>query len=232
LNTPALQVGGLTPLTTTDFPGYLAAVVFCQGCPWRCGYCHNPHLIPPDTSAQLGWAEVVAFLKRRTGLLDGVVFSGGEPTLQAGLADAIREVRKLGFRVGLHSASPYPKKLATILPWLDWVGFDVKAPFAEYEAITGVPGSGIKARAGLHALLESGVAYEVRTTVHSDLLGTEALLKIAADLRDLGVQNFILQEFRPQGCTNPGLCAGSSPLTDKLIAQIAPLFNRFEVRRA
>lgn len=180
----------------------------------------------------MAWADVTSFLKRRVGLLEGVVFSGGEPTLQAGLPDAIREVRALGFQTGLHSASPYPEKLADTLPLLDWVGFDVKAPFAEYQALTGVPGSGEKARAGLLRLLDSGVAYEVRTTVHPHLLGPDALLRLARELSELGVQRYVLQEFRPQGCTTPALCSSGALLTADLIAHITPLFPDFTVRRA
>lgn len=227
-----MQVGGLTPLTTTDFPGCLAAVVFCQGCPWNCGYCHNPHLIPPVAPTPLDWEDVLAFLKRRVGLLDGVVFSGGEPTLQAGLAEAIREVRGLGFRIGLHSASSYPERFAEVLPLLDWVGFDVKGLFADYAAITGVPGSGAKARAGLLRLLESGVAYEVRTTVHPRFHSEEALLSLSRELQDLGVQDYVLQEFRSQGCVAPQLCDGANRLIPGIVERIAPFFPSFTVRRA
>ena len=91
-NKASLQVGGLVPLSTADYPDHLAAVVFCQGCPWRCPYCHNPHLLPRRSDAPIDWADVLAFLERRRGLLEAVVFSGGEPTLQPALADAIRSM--------------------------------------------------------------------------------------------------------------------------------------------
>ncbi|PKO61543.1 MAG: anaerobic ribonucleoside-triphosphate reductase activating protein, partial [Betaproteobacteria bacterium HGW-Betaproteobacteria-17] len=142
-----LHVGGLTPLSTTDWPGMLAAVVFCQGCPWRCGYCHNPDLIPARGDHEIPWEDVLAFLRRRRGLLDGVVFSGGEPTAQAGLLDAMREVRELGFKIGLHTGGMYPQRLAAVLPLVDWVGLDVKAPFADYPRVTSVTGSGERAHA-------------------------------------------------------------------------------------
>ncbi|MBI2095985.1 MAG: anaerobic ribonucleoside-triphosphate reductase activating protein [Candidatus Omnitrophica bacterium] len=106
--------GGLTALTTIDFPDRLSAVIFCQGCPWRCPYCQNPGLISSTGAGRLSWAEVVAFLERRRGLLEAVVFSGGEPTLQAGLATAAAEVKAMGFLVGLHTAGPYPRRLAGI----------------------------------------------------------------------------------------------------------------------
>ncbi len=229
-----VDVGGLTPLSTTDYPGQLAAVVFCQGCPWQCGYCHNPHLIPRDGIGGTTWAEVKAFLLRRQGLLDAVVFSGGEPTLQSGLAEACQEARELGFKVGLHTAGPYPARLAEVLPWLDWVGMDVKAPFADYDCITGVPGSGERARESLSLLLDSGVAHEVRTTVHPDLLCAEQVSDMARELAALGVQRYVLQEFRAQGCADSALCR--MPDADFRVSQVGvaiqPLFQHFSIRHA
>ena len=92
--------------------------------------------------AALPWQDVLALLERRQGLLDALVFSGGEATLQAALPEAMRRVRAMGFKVGLHTAGPYPERLRECLPLLDWVGMDLKAPFAEYERITGIAGSG------------------------------------------------------------------------------------------
>ena len=91
-----LRLGGLTPLTTIDFPGRLAAVLYCQGCPWRCTYCHNTELLDAATPPALPWPDALAFLHRRRGLLDGVVFSGGEPTLQAALVDALATDYEIG----------------------------------------------------------------------------------------------------------------------------------------
>ena len=82
-----LLIGGLLPFTTIDYPGCLAAVLFCQGCPWRCHYCHNRHLLPQKGGSALPWQEVLALLERRQGLLDALVFSGGEATLQAALPE-------------------------------------------------------------------------------------------------------------------------------------------------
>jgi len=196
--TSLLQVGGLAPLSTVDWPGELAAVVFAQGCPWNCTYCHNPHLLPAGEGC-VPWADVIAFLQTRVNLLDGVVFSGGEPTVQAALGDAMREVRALGFKIGLHTGGPHPRRFAEVLPLVDWVGFDVKAPFADYEGITGVAGSGERALASLRALVESGVDFEVRTTVHPDLLGEEDLERLSIELAEEGVARWAVQAYRPDG---------------------------------
>ncbi|MBN8769991.1 MAG: anaerobic ribonucleoside-triphosphate reductase activating protein [Thiobacillus sp.] len=227
-----LRVGGFTPLSTTDWPGMLAAVVFCQGCPWRCGYCHNPDLIPARGDSEIPWADVLAFLRRRRGLLDAVVFSGGEPTAQAGLVDAVREVRALGFRIGLHTGGMYAQRLAEVLPLVDWVGLDVKAPFADYARITGAAGSGERALAGLQQVLASGVDHEIRTTVHPALLGDTAVIGLAHDLSDLGVKRYVIQAFRSQGCQNDSLrLSGTRERPLQTVGeQMAGLFEEVLVR--
>src|SRR3954470_21541171 len=96
-----LRIGGFVPFSGIDYPHHLSAVVFCQGCPWRCGYCHNAHLQPARGESERTWDDVLAFLGRRRSLLDAVVFSGGEPTLQAGLGAAMQDVKAMGYKVGL-----------------------------------------------------------------------------------------------------------------------------------
>lgn len=205
LRSADLRIGGLEPLSTCDWPGELVATIFCQGCPWSCAYCHNPHLMSARQEPAIGWADILDFLASRRGLLDGVVFSGGEPTLQAALPTAMRDVRQLGFRIGLHSAGPYPSRLADILPLVDWIGFDVKTAFDDYARITGVAGSGAKAKDSLMQVLASGVACDLRTTVHDALLNEADIQRMAADLAVLGAGAHRLQPFRAAGCANPSL---------------------------
>ena len=201
-----LAVGGMVPFSTVDFPGRLAAVVFTAGCPLRCRYCHNPHLRRAHNATQ-DWAKCLVWLQRRVGLLDAVVFSGGEPTAQAGLPAALSATRDLGFATALHSAGILPERFAALLGLVDWVGFDVKAPFARYASVTGVAGSGERARRSLDCLLASGCEYELRTTVHADLLDAADLLELAASLAESGARHWVLQNFRPTGCTDAGLRA-------------------------
>jgi pyruvate formate lyase activating enzyme len=158
-----LRVGGLTRCSATDYPGKLAAVVFCQGCAWRCGYCHNPELQDARAGAAIAWTEVLAFLERRRGLLDAVVFSGGEPTQQRGLAQAMVDVKAMGFLVGLHTAGIVPWRLEKVLPLVDWVAMDVKGRFDEHERATGVRGSAGRAKQSRDLILKSGVACELHT---------------------------------------------------------------------
>lgn len=191
-----IRVGGLTPMTTIDYPGELAAVVFCQGCPWHCSYCHNAGLLPGRGQHELPWEQVLELLKRRRGLLDAVVFSGGEPTLQSGLAAAITQVKALGYKVGLHSAGAYPGRLERVLPDLDWVGLDIKALPQNYQATTGVPGSGEAAWDCARRLIASGVAHEFRITVDPALLSHEQVEEMVQRLDAMGAERVTLQPYR------------------------------------
>jgi pyruvate formate lyase activating enzyme len=206
---PSLRVGGFEPFSSTDYPDALAAVVFCQGCPWRCSYCHNPHLIPARGDDERDFARILDWLGSRRGLLDAVVFSGGEPTAQAGLSAAIDAVRALGFAIGLHTGGAYPRRLAQILPKVDWVGIDVKAPIGDYSAVTGVSGSGFPAWSSLDLVRRSGIAFEVRTTVHPTVTPPDALERLARELAARSIERWILQPFRPTGCANEALVAAA-----------------------
>jgi len=201
----ALRIGGLTPMTTIDYPGELAAVVFCQGCPWRCRYCHNHHLLASAGEDRIPWSDVRAFLEKRAGLLDALVFSGGEPTLQAALPAAIGEARSMGFKIGLHTAGPYPDRLRPLLPVIDWVGLDIKALPADYPALTGVPDSGQRAWESLALLLEAGVALQVRTTVLPGWRDESDLRPLKDRLAVVGVRNHVLQPCRTESILDPSL---------------------------
>ena len=150
----SLAIAGLVPLSTVDWPGKLAVAVFLQGCPLACPYCQNEAILDPKVPGAVPWSQVEALLARRAGLLDGVVLTGGEALRQAGVVDAARRVREMGFGVGLHTAGAYPRALAKTLPHTDWVGIDVKAMPDDYAAATGF-GAGAKAWQSLDAVLEA-----------------------------------------------------------------------------
>lgn len=227
----ALNIGGLTPFTTIDFPGQLAAVLFTQGCPWRCDYCHNKPLLARQGDRQYRWQEVIDFLQKRVGLIDAVVISGGEPTLQRGLRAAIGQIRELGFKVGLHTAGIYPGRLAEVLPVLDWVGLDIKSAYAHYDAITGVPGSADRAWSSAGLLVESGIDYEVRTTLHPVIMEEDNLAELVAELSQLGVSNYCVQRCNLDFCSSPQPTEKSlARLDQSQHALLAETFEHFSVR--
>ncbi|WP_211217947.1 anaerobic ribonucleoside-triphosphate reductase activating protein [Microbacterium luticocti] len=207
-----LRVAGMTRMSTVDWPDHLVATVFLQGCPWDCFYCHNPALIDPRADGALPWAQVRTFLHSRQGLLDGVVFSGGEPTMQPGLVAAVDEVRALGLGVGLHTGGAYPARLEQLLPRVDWVGLDVKSTPERYQAVIGRPGGSERAWRALESVLaeherragtDRPFDYEVRTTVHSDAIDERGLCELGESLADAGVRTWALQRFRSTGVRDP-----------------------------
>ncbi|WP_316977644.1 anaerobic ribonucleoside-triphosphate reductase activating protein [Shumkonia mesophila] len=226
-----LVVGGMAPLTTIDYPGRLAAVLFCQGCPWRCPYCHNPHLLKRQAEHPVAWGDIRAFLRKRRGFLDAVVVSGGEPLLQAAVVDAVAGIKAMGFSVALHTGGSHPARLRHLLPHLDWVGFDAKTAFDAYAGVTGIAGNGEKASRSLAEVQAAGVAYEVRTTVDERLVSRDDLLRLADDLAGRGVRTWALQECRESKA--PGRFPGTVLLDDgPFLERLAGRFDGFTVRRA
>ncbi|GAA1640736.1 anaerobic ribonucleoside-triphosphate reductase activating protein [Microbacterium flavum] len=207
-----LNIAGFTAFSTVDWPDMLAATLFLQGCPWNCFYCHNPALIDPRAEGEATWSDIVDLLCERIGLLDGVVFSGGEPTLQRALIPAMQAVRSLGFRVGLHTAGAYPGLLAQALPFVDWVGLDIKALPEDYDLVTGRQTSSENAWRSLalvlgNRLLRRGtdrpLDVEVRTTVHPAVMDDEGLRTLGLRLADAGVECWAVQRFRDTGARSP-----------------------------
>lgn len=218
---PALA--GLVPFSSVDWPGQLAAVLFIGGCPWRCHYCHNPHL--QERSSQYRWQAVRDWLHSRRGLLDGVVLSGGEPLSEAALPGMIAELKAMGFKVALHSAGIYPQRLAAVLPNLDWVGFDVKTDADGHDALTGRVRSHWPTGISLEMLLASPCPFECRTTWSPAWLSEARLLALAESLAERGVRHYAVQNYRSSPDVPP-----DAVLSLSAQSQLAQWFERFEYR--
>ena len=197
-----LVIAGLVPMSTVDWPDHLTATVFLQGCPWNCFYCHNRALIPARTPGQVAWEEVRALLRRRRGLLDGVVLTGGEALRQDALADAAREVIDMGFRVGLHTAGPYPRRLRDMIEagLVDWVGLDIKALPEHYGQVVGRANAAARAWESLEVLIEAagrgGPDFEVRTTVVPGNVTADDAVEVARRVHAAGARVYALQQAR------------------------------------
>ncbi len=192
-----LVPAGLVPFTTIDFPNRLAAVIFFQGCPLRCPFCHNPNLQPPQPEIQtISWSDTIEFLRNRKKRLDGVVLSGGEPLMQPKILSAVQELKDMGFQVAIHTSGVYTDRFKEILPFLDWVGFDVKAPQSKYDLLTGRSGLAACVYSSLQLLIESDTEYEVRTTLDPRYLTIEDVYQIAKELEKVGVTTYTLQKYR------------------------------------
>jgi len=194
-----MRIGGLQPCSFIDFPGYLSAVVFTQGCNLRCAYCHNPQLVPAMGESEVPEAEVFSLLERRKGNLSGVVVSGGEPTLQEDLPKFLRKVKAMGYKTKLDTNGSRPEVVSELLreSLVDFVAVDVKvAPGVSSLDLCGVEDQAESALEVLRLGWNAGISCEARTTTVRGIHGVDDLAIIAGELVLAGVENWRLQNFR------------------------------------
>lgn len=193
----SLRIGGLTHLSTIDFPGQLSAVIYLQGCMWRCPYCHNKQFQPRIGTPDILFESVQEFLQERIGLLGAVVFSGGEPLLQKdSMMEAMSTLREMGFLIGLHTTGNDPTTLEDVLPMVDWCGLDIKAPIDKYKRVVGQPTSTENFRRpfiSLRILKISHVPFEIRTTWDSTLLDYQDAKEMAHQIVAAGGEKWVIQ---------------------------------------
>jgi pyruvate formate lyase activating enzyme len=193
-----MVIGGFQKFSVSDFPGRISAIVYTRGCNFRCPYCHNPELVDPARYAPaIPVSEVLDFLRSRIGRLQGVVVTGGEPTLHADLPQFLSAIRSLGFDTKLDTNGSNPDLLEQVMTMrlVDYVAMDLKAPLFRYREVTGVDTSSDDIRRSVRLVIESGLHHELRTTYEESLLSHQDLREIAQTAR--GAQRLVLQSFRP-----------------------------------
>jgi len=191
-----MQIAVVVKCSFVDFPGKIAAVVFTPGCNLNCFYCHNRELIDADSvPCATTPGRVVEWLKFRLGILDAVVVSGGEPTLQPDLAGFISDVRAIGYLVKLDTNGTRPNVLASLIDaeLLDYVAMDIKAPPDKYDAVCGVKVDQGAIDESIALLIDGRVDYEFRTTIIPQLT-PEDILAIGNRIR--GANSYFLQRYR------------------------------------
>lgn len=235
LNSKDIVVGGFVPFTTIDYPGLLSAVIFMQGCPLKCKYCSNPTLQDPKAESSFNWGEIIKKLEQRKGFLEGVILSGGEPLLQENIGQAIKEIKDLGYKIGIHTSGFYINKLDSLSNLIDWVGLDIKAPIEKYETITGNHKAGKLAYQALDFLSQKNIDFEVRTTLDPRFLTENDIISLAYYLKNKNIKTFALQEYRPiteDKNKEPGLLERKKFFKPEFIAKIKPLFKNLILREA
>ncbi|HET6488517.1 MAG TPA: anaerobic ribonucleoside-triphosphate reductase activating protein [Syntrophales bacterium] len=193
-----MKIGGFQKVSLIDYPGRISAVVFTQGCNFRCPFCHNPELVDPERFADLiPEKEILSFLEKRRGRLDAVVITGGEPTMQPELIPFILHLKAMGYLIKLDTNGTRPDLLAEMLDekLLDYVAMDIKAPLERYEAVTMTKTDHDRIRRSITLIMGSGTDYEFRTTAVKSLLAPEDLEEIGRLIP--GAKRFVLQKFVP-----------------------------------
>ncbi len=192
-----MQIQGLQKLTLLDYAGHLACTVFCHGCNFRCPFCHNASLVVPQTTAPplLTGDDVLRWLEKRVGLLDGVCVSGGEPLLQPDLADFLHAVKELGFAVKLDTNGSFPERLQALLSagLPDYVAMDIKNSPRRYAETAGTADALAPVQQSVALLRQGAIPYEFRTTVVRELHGPEEMRAIGEWIA--GAERYFLQAF-------------------------------------
>lgn len=191
-----MQIGGIQKTSLLDYPEKISAIVFTKGCNFRCGYCHNPELFSPSSTQAINSSEFFEFLNKRRGKLDAVVITGGEPCLQKDLLEFILKIKEFGFLVKLDTNGSFPDILRKIIPHIDYVAMDIKAPLEKYSQIIGVNVDIRNIKESIDLIMTSGLDYEFRTTVVKSQLSEEDFLNISETIK--GAKKYYLQKFRAE----------------------------------
>lgn len=199
-----MKIGGLLKFSMIDFPGYISAIVFTQGCNIRCRYCHNPELLPLSVDTSYSEEEILYYLEKRKKCLEGLVITGGEPTLQHDLKDFIIKVKTLGYKIKLDTNGTNPQMVRELISehLVDFIAMDIKAPFEKYHLVCG-PVDTEKVKETMSLIISSGIAYQFRTTYDKEVLNDADIEAIKAMCPD--ISRFKLQECLPVNEIKPTL---------------------------
>jgi pyruvate formate lyase activating enzyme len=192
-----MKIAGIEKLSLVDYPGKISTIVFTQGCNFKCGYCQNPDLIGEKGQYSAQEQDVLDFLKKRTSMIEGVVITGGEPTLQKDLPEFIQKIKDLGYSVKLDTNGTDPDMLEKLLKeyLVDYLAIDVKTSMENYPVIAGAKDKVEKVRSSIYLTMTSTIPYEMRTTCVPGIVDEEDIKKMAELCR--GAKSFYLQHFRP-----------------------------------
>jgi pyruvate formate lyase activating enzyme len=192
-----MKIGALQKISLIDYPGRISAIVFTQGCNFRCPYCHNPELVDPGQYGPiLPEEEVFSFLERRRGKLEAVTVTGGEPTLQTDLERFLQQIKEMGYLAKVDTNGSNPTMLERLIRgrWVDYLAMDVKGPLHKYGQIAKAKVATAMIRRSIELITSSGIEHEFRTTVVRSQLDKEDLIATAKLLKR-GL--YVLQSFVP-----------------------------------
>lgn len=212
-----MKIGGVQKLSLVDYPHHTAIALFTIGCNMRCGYCHNPELVLPERYADsIPEEDILAFLKTRVGRVEGVVVSGGEPTMHEDLPDFIRRVKQLGFLVKLDTNGTNPSMVSVLINEgiIDFVAMDIKASMERYQEVVARPIDTADIQETIRIIKSSGIDHEFRTTLVKSQVSPEDLNEIGKLVA--GSPRYALQRFRPGRTLNPQFARAVTYSDDEL----------------
>lgn len=219
--------GGFEKFTLIDYPGKTACMVYTIGCPFRCPYCHNPELVSQVCETKIDEEKVIDFLRSRVGLLDGVVITGGEPSMHGdNLINFMRRVKLLNFSIKLDSNGVDPSFLQKVIQenLVDYIAMDIKSPMVKYMQTVNRSVDVEAIRKSIELIKSSGKDYEFRTTVLDSLLSFDDIDKIGTEIS--GAKRYFLQKFVSTKTLNPKF-AKKSTYKDEDFIKMKTLMERY-----
>ena len=225
-----MMISGLQKMTLLDYPGKVACTVFLQGCNFRCPFCHNSDLLGKEGPETIPQETLMAFLKKRVGLLDAVCVTGGEPTLQKDLPELLRQIKELGYLVKLDTNGNRPQVLKALVEdkLVDYVAMDIKNSPARYGETAGVPNMDLShVEESIRYLLAGHVDFEFRTTVADELHDPGDFAAIGRWLQELDVHHsapkyFIQPYVDRESVLAQGLTTPTREKLSKMLDEITP----------
>lgn len=228
-----MKIGGIQKTSLLDYPDKISAIIWTVGCNFRCPFCYNKDIVEGKTEI-IPEEEVISFLKKRKGLLEGLVVTGGEPLLQEDITGFLEKIKKLGYPVKIDTNGSFPEKLKELIDkkLVDYLSMDVKAPKNKYTQLTGKKIDIKKIQKSIKIIQDSDIDYEFKTTFVPNLLTKEDIIKIGEWLK--GSKKYYLQQFKNDASLiSPELKKVSPyPKEDLLdvIEKIKPFFQECHVR--
>jgi len=222
-----MKIGGLIKTSLIEYPGRISAVIFTQGCNFRCPYCHNPELVDPALfNTPIAESEIFDFLERRKKYLEAIVITGGEPCLQKDLIDFIRRVKDMGYLVKLETNGSLPEVISQITEKgiVDFISRDLKSPIDKYSIIAGVKVDISKIKESIDLIISSDIDSEFQTTVVKSMLEKEDFEKIGSLIE--GAKIYTLQKFVPSKTLNPAFL-DEKTYSDEELEEIRKIMERY-----
>lgn len=226
-------IKGFQGTSLLDYPGRIAALIFTGGCNFRCRFCHNVDLISSRSLPDLDFDSVMASLKKRAGFIEGVVVTGGEPTIHPGLIDMLRAIKAAGLDVKLDTNGSHPEILSWIIEekLAEYIAMDYKAPLENLSDTIGVTGAEKRVSESARLIISSKTRHEFRTTVHPLLHSLDSIETIAEEIS--GARAYFLQQFHTFGSLDPELTKTAphpAEFFQTAAARLSPRFSAFGVR--
>src|SRR5574344_571540 len=226
----SIKFGGVQKFSLLDFPDKISAIVFTKGCNFHCGYCHNPELFELNSPENWNTNSIIEFLKTRVGKLDGVVVTGGEPTIYNDLVQFIKEIKNLNLLVKLDTNGTNPNMLDKLIKnnLIDYIAMDIKAPLDKYSFITNSKIDTQLIQSSIDILKKSSVPFEFRTTVVKSQLSYDDFEKIGKLIQTNNkyFNGYYLQKFIPSKTLDKALMNETS-YSDEEFIEISKLINKY-----